>query len=53
MYISMLFSVGERVAVRMRMELFQSLMQQDISFFDVNKTGELVNRYVIVTRPHN
>jgi len=41
----MLFSVGERVAVRMRMDLFQSLMQQDVSFFDMNKTGELVNRY--------
>ena len=45
-YISLLFSVGERVAVRMRTDLFQSLMQQDISFFDVSKTGELVNRYL-------
>ena len=43
-YISLLFSVGERVAVRMRTDLFHSLMQQDVSFFDVNKTGELVNR---------
>ncbi|XP_077999189.1 mitochondrial potassium channel ATP-binding subunit-like [Glandiceps talaboti] len=43
-YISMLSSVGERLATRMRKELFASLVKQDIAFFDVKKTGELVSR---------
>ncbi|XP_006814132.1 mitochondrial potassium channel ATP-binding subunit-like [Saccoglossus kowalevskii] len=43
-YISLLSSIGERIANRMRKALFQSLIQQDIAFFDANKTGELVSR---------
>jgi ATP-binding cassette subfamily B (MDR/TAP) protein 8 len=43
-YIGLLSIVGERCAVRLRTELFQSLIYQDIAFFDVHKTGELVNR---------
>jgi ATP-binding cassette subfamily B (MDR/TAP) protein 8 len=43
-YIGLLSIVGERCAVRLRTELFQSLIHQDIAFFDVHKTGELVNR---------
>ncbi|XP_013421119.1 ATP-binding cassette sub-family B member 8, mitochondrial [Lingula anatina] len=43
-YIALLSTVGERVACRMRKELFQSLIRQDIVFFDAHKTGELINR---------
>ncbi|XP_071478299.1 mitochondrial potassium channel ATP-binding subunit-like [Diadema antillarum] len=43
-YIAILSAVGERLATRMRTMLFQSLLKQDIAFFDVHHTGELVNR---------
>ncbi|CAH1785890.1 unnamed protein product, partial [Owenia fusiformis] len=43
-YISLLSAVGERVATRMRQQLFNSLISQDISFYDSHKTGELINR---------
>ena len=43
-YIAMLSVVGERLAYRLRTALFQSLVQQDIAFFDQHKTGELVSR---------
>lgn len=43
-YITVLSVSGERLAVRMRQALFDSLLQQDISFFDNHKTGELVGR---------
>ena len=35
---------GERVVARIRRVLFSCLIVQDISFFDTNKTGELMNR---------
>lgn len=35
---------GERVVTRLRKALFDAIMQQEIGFFDQNKTGELVNR---------
>ena len=44
-YISLLSIVGERCAVRLRTKLFKCLIEQDISFFDNHRTGELVNRY--------
>ena len=37
--------MGERLAVRLRTALFQSLVEQDIAFFDSHKSGELVSRY--------
>uniref|UniRef100_A0A8C7KVQ9 Mitochondrial potassium channel ATP-binding subunit n=1 Tax=Oncorhynchus kisutch TaxID=8019 RepID=A0A8C7KVQ9_ONCKI len=43
-YIILLSRVGERVAADMRKTLFQSLLRQDVAFFDSNKTGMLVNR---------
>ncbi|XP_048729281.2 mitochondrial potassium channel ATP-binding subunit-like [Ostrea edulis] len=43
-YISLLSAVGENVALRMRTKLFDSLLRQDIAFFDTHKTGELVDR---------
>jgi ATP-binding cassette subfamily B protein len=40
-----LFTIaGERVVARLRADLFARLMDQDIAFFDENKTGELMNR---------
>lgn len=48
-YISALSALAERLAARMRQQLFQSLIVQDIAFFDSNKTGELVNRSVIIS----
>ena len=43
-YITLLSSFGERLASRMRICLFTRLMEQDISFFDKHKTGEIMNR---------
>ncbi|KAK2158178.1 hypothetical protein LSH36_175g04051 [Paralvinella palmiformis] len=43
-YISLLGSLGERVATRLRKRLFESIITQDIAFFDTHKTGEIVNR---------
>ena len=48
LYISFLSHLGERFALRLRTALFHSLMQNDISFFDSHRTGELVNRYSMV-----
>jgi ABC transporter fused permease/ATP-binding protein len=40
-----LFSTsGERVVAQLRSDLFASLMNQEVAFFDVRRTGELVNR---------
>ena len=35
---------GERVVARLRRNLFRHLIAMPISFFDTNKTGELMNR---------
>ncbi|ELU02451.1 hypothetical protein CAPTEDRAFT_155008 [Capitella teleta] len=43
-YISLLGAIGERVAARLRKQLFQSVITQDVAFFDTHKTGEIVNR---------
>lgn len=45
-YIWMLSRVGERMALRMRCRLFDSLVKQGIAFFDQHRTGELVSRFV-------
>jgi ATP-binding cassette subfamily B protein len=40
-----LFSVaGERVSARLRLQLFQSLCNLDIAFYDSARSGELINR---------
>ncbi len=40
-----LFTVaGERVVARLRENLFQALVSQEIAFFDERRTGELTNR---------
>ncbi|CAL1270222.1 unnamed protein product [Larinioides sclopetarius] len=43
-YISILSVSGERVACNMRKELFASVIEQDIAFFDAHKTGEISSR---------
>ena len=45
-YIALLSSFGERLAARMRISLFKSIMEQDMAFFDEHKTGEVINRFV-------
>ncbi|MCD9643620.1 ABC transporter B member 27 [Datura stramonium] len=37
-------SVSERVVARLRRNLFSHLIQQEIAFFDVTRTGELLSR---------
>lgn len=49
-YIHLLAQVGERVAAQMKQDLFVSILKQDMAFFDVERTGELVNRYLLITR---
>jgi ABC transporter fused permease/ATP-binding protein len=40
-----LFTVaGERVVARLRKELFEAVIRQEIAFFDATRTGELTNR---------
>lgn len=36
--------VGQRIGLDMRKRLFNNIMDQDLEFFDVNKSGELANR---------
>lgn len=43
-YISLLATVGERVCERLRNDLYRSLLCQDMGFFDVHQTGEIVDR---------
>ncbi|KAG8186459.1 hypothetical protein JTE90_009218 [Oedothorax gibbosus] len=43
-YISLLSVSGERVARNMRRELFASVIEQDVAFFDAHKTGEISSR---------
>ncbi|XP_042241922.1 mitochondrial potassium channel ATP-binding subunit-like isoform X1 [Homarus americanus] len=43
-YITFLTRMGERMADNLRQQLFTSLLEQDIAFYDHHKTGELVNR---------
>ncbi|XP_031567164.1 ATP-binding cassette sub-family B member 10, mitochondrial-like isoform X2 [Actinia tenebrosa] len=35
---------GQRIVKRLRHKLFSSIMLQETAFFDLNKTGELINR---------
>ncbi|KAK6191312.1 hypothetical protein SNE40_003035 [Patella caerulea] len=35
---------GQRVVARLRKNLFSSVIQQEVAFFDTNRTGEICNR---------
>jgi ATP-binding cassette, subfamily B (MDR/TAP), member 10 len=37
-------STSQRIVMRLRENLFRSIMNQEMAFFDNNKTGELINR---------
>lgn len=43
-YIYLLSIIGEKVALGMKTDLFNSILKQDITFFDQHRTGEIVNR---------
>jgi len=43
-YIYSLSCVGERVAEKMRQNLFFSILRQDVAFFDAHKSGEIMAR---------
>ncbi|XP_053974504.1 mitochondrial potassium channel ATP-binding subunit [Hylaeus volcanicus] len=43
-YIYTLSHVGERIAMNLRQDLFKSIIMQDITFFDQNRSGEIVSR---------
>ncbi|KAL4703100.1 hypothetical protein ACJJTC_018137 [Scirpophaga incertulas] len=47
LYIHLLAQVGERVAAQMKQDLFISILRQDMTFFDQERTGELVNRLTV------
>ncbi|RHY96504.1 hypothetical protein DYB37_007187 [Aphanomyces astaci] len=36
--------IGERIANKLRQDTYASILQQDMTFFDKTKTGELLNR---------
>ena len=43
-YISLLATVGERICERLRNDMYRSLLYQDMGFFDMHQTGEIVDR---------
>ncbi|GLV43523.1 uncharacterized protein CBL_04065 [Carabus blaptoides fortunei] len=43
-YIYLLSIIGENVACHMKTDLFNSIMKQDITFFDQHRSGEIMNR---------
>jgi ATP-binding cassette subfamily B (MDR/TAP) protein 10 len=46
----MLFRVsGERIIQRLRNNLYGSILRQDMSFFDKNRSGELISRLAVDT----
>ncbi|KAI8393886.1 P-loop containing nucleoside triphosphate hydrolase protein [Radiomyces spectabilis] len=44
LHISLVSMFGENVAKRLRTRLFSAIVQQDMSFFDTHRSGELVGR---------
>lgn len=43
-YIHMLSNIGEKIAYKMKTDLFSAIIRQDIEFFDHHRTGEIINR---------
>lgn len=35
---------GERIVLRLRQKLYETILKQDVAFFDFNRTGELMSR---------
>ncbi|XP_046661301.1 mitochondrial potassium channel ATP-binding subunit isoform X2 [Homalodisca vitripennis] len=42
-YIYLLSNLGERLATRLKCELYSSILRQDLAFFDQKRTGDLVD----------
>ncbi|EME27331.1 ABC transporter, subfamily B, ATP-binding & transmembrane domain [Galdieria sulphuraria] len=42
--VALMTTIGERIARDLRKQVFQSLMKQELAFFDGRQSGELVNR---------
>jgi ABC-type multidrug transport system fused ATPase/permease subunit len=42
--ITIFLCLGERIVQRLRNKLFQSILKQDISFFDAERSGDLISR---------
>ena len=40
---------GERIVMRLKSDIFANLLRQDMSFFDKNRTGELISRLSLDT----
>ncbi|XP_048507795.1 mitochondrial potassium channel ATP-binding subunit isoform X2 [Athalia rosae] len=43
-YIYTLSGIGEKIAMKLRQDLFKSIIMQDMAFFDRHRTGEIVSR---------
>jgi ABC transporter fused permease/ATP-binding protein len=35
---------GERIVIRLRQKLYETILRQDVAFFDFNRTGDLMSR---------
>lgn len=42
--VALMNTVGESITARLRRDMYQALLRQDMSFFDAVRTGELVSR---------
>ena len=42
-YIALLSNIGEGMARTMKTAMFSSIMKQDMKFFDLNRSGEILN----------
>lgn len=42
----MLSNISEQMTTSIRRDLFETIIDHDLSFFDENRTGELVNRII-------
>ncbi|OMH86204.1 ATP-binding cassette sub-family B member 10, mitochondrial [Zancudomyces culisetae] len=40
---------GEKLIARLRSKLYQSILKQDMTFFEINRTGDLVSRLTVDT----
>jgi putative ABC transport system ATP-binding protein len=46
---TMMKLVGERIVARLRTSLFDTLLRQEVAFFDRNRSGELISRLSVDT----
>ena len=37
--------MGENMAKEMKVKLFQTIIKQDIAFYDKSRSGEIINRF--------